>query len=422
MTKRASSAERTRQQRARAKKRGLCPRCYKRKPAKDRNTCSSCLVKQRATANARTSRHKASGLCWRCKNKTLPGKVECRRHNDLDSLRRFRHKITVLAAYGGECACCGESHPDFLSIDHIDGGGTQHRKSQPGGVHLYRWLKANDYPAGFQTLCFNCNFSKHLNGKCVHRLLNTRAYNASRPKQTRGRLPDPLFTTCIADPNWSYDQFGQKKHGAQRAHYKGSSRGPLSRIPVSEWLQWDANLFLWATSPKIEEAIDVMRAWGFHVVTMVPWVKTITSSARIKRGIGHWGYSAAEYLLVCRRGNAKAPKYRSGSEKPFLLLAGPRENPCFYDPQLHDWLSDPDLTSETAAVFYAKLGPHSRKPLSLFEWLEAFFSGNYLELFSKGSRAGWTCVGHKTGWHMNEEGVIPIAEAIERGLVQIGDF
>lgn len=84
--------------------------------------------------------------------------------------RGFRYE--VLSSYSGgepKCACCGESMLDFLSIDHIDGGGNEHRK-QKGiwGSGIYRWLKKNGFPAGYQVLCHNCNQAKGFYGICPH--------------------------------------------------------------------------------------------------------------------------------------------------------------------------------------------------------------------------------------------------------------
>jgi hypothetical protein len=50
---------------------------------------------------------------------------------------------------------------DCLTVDHIDGGGSRHRK-QIGNGHTYRWLKKHNYPSGYQVLCFNCNWKKRL--------------------------------------------------------------------------------------------------------------------------------------------------------------------------------------------------------------------------------------------------------------------
>jgi hypothetical protein len=78
-------------------------------------------------------------------------------------------RAEVLAAYGGKCTCCGESHPNFLAIDHVNGGGNRHRKEIGGGGHvMWRWLRKSGYPEGFQILCHNCNQAKGFYGACPH--------------------------------------------------------------------------------------------------------------------------------------------------------------------------------------------------------------------------------------------------------------
>ena len=79
-------------------------------------------------------------------------------------------KLRVLSHYGTSCSCCGENNPKFLSIDHVDGGGNTHRKQLKtnGGSGLYQWLIKNNFPDGFQTLCFNCNMAKGFYGVCPH--------------------------------------------------------------------------------------------------------------------------------------------------------------------------------------------------------------------------------------------------------------
>ena len=83
-----------------------------------------------------------------------------------------RLKIRCFQYYGGaypKCACCGENTPEFLSLDHINGGGNSHRKKEKiVGNGIYRWLRKNNFPKGFQILCFNCNLAKGFYGKCSH--------------------------------------------------------------------------------------------------------------------------------------------------------------------------------------------------------------------------------------------------------------
>ena len=71
-------------------------------------------------------------------------------------------KTEVLTHYGnGTLACvrCGQDHLAALSIDHINGAGTQHRKTTTG-PQTYKWLKEHGYPDGYQTLCMSCQFIK----------------------------------------------------------------------------------------------------------------------------------------------------------------------------------------------------------------------------------------------------------------------
>jgi hypothetical protein len=78
-----------------------------------------------------------------------------------------RRKRAVVAAYGGACACCGESNIAFLTVDHIDG--YKKGSGEPrAGNKLYGWLAKQDFPNGFQILCWNCNAAKGMFGACPH--------------------------------------------------------------------------------------------------------------------------------------------------------------------------------------------------------------------------------------------------------------
>lgn len=85
------------------------------------------------------------------------------------STRRWKDKARAeaLAAYGNRCACCGETHPVFLAIDHVDGNGSAHRKEVGHAASFWAWLRREGYPEGFQVLCFNCNWAKWRGG-CPH--------------------------------------------------------------------------------------------------------------------------------------------------------------------------------------------------------------------------------------------------------------
>jgi hypothetical protein len=75
---------------------------------------------------------------------------------------------------GGEktCRLCGQCDLDVLTLDHVQNDGSFHRKAVFGphgmagsvgtGTRTYRWVIDNNYPEGFQVLCLNCNYKKHL--------------------------------------------------------------------------------------------------------------------------------------------------------------------------------------------------------------------------------------------------------------------
>lgn len=78
-------------------------------------------------------------------------------------------KDAAIRAYGGyRCACCSVTVPEFLAIDHINGGGNRQRKVHGSGMQFYLWLKRNDYPEGFRILCHNCNYALGQFGYCPH--------------------------------------------------------------------------------------------------------------------------------------------------------------------------------------------------------------------------------------------------------------
>lgn len=82
--------------------------------------------------------------------------------------RRYREQI--LEAYGRKCACCGETEPTFLTVDHVENDGKQHRERfNRNNTNLYRDIVKQGFPPKYRLLCFNCNSGRRLNGgSCPH--------------------------------------------------------------------------------------------------------------------------------------------------------------------------------------------------------------------------------------------------------------
>lgn len=92
-----------------------------------------------------------------------------RRAGNLRSKHRI--KVLVLTAYSpgpeGQLRCswdsCEVSDIDMLTLDHTANDGHLHLDSSGkrlSGIFLYRWVKKNRYPEGFQTLCSNHQLKK----------------------------------------------------------------------------------------------------------------------------------------------------------------------------------------------------------------------------------------------------------------------
>lgn len=130
--------------------------------------------------NQAWSKHKYMNLSTEEKQKLIKKRTEQRRNTpdiikesiNLKNRKRSKQiRIDVINHYGGKCACCSESILEFLSIDHIDGGGKKHRKEIGGGGNtFYRWLIRNNFPEGFRVLCNNCNMSIGFYGYCPHQI------------------------------------------------------------------------------------------------------------------------------------------------------------------------------------------------------------------------------------------------------------
>lgn len=126
-----------------------------------------------------THRKRVCDVCYRAKETAMRARIQAAhpgRSNEWGRARHQRNKEAVLLAYGGKCACCGESHPAFLALDHKNGGGNKHRRHLGngqvgrGGSKMYAWAIRNNFPKWMQLLCHNCSFAKsHYPGGCPHK-------------------------------------------------------------------------------------------------------------------------------------------------------------------------------------------------------------------------------------------------------------
>lgn len=169
-------------------------------------------------------------------------------------------------------------------------------------------------------------------------------------RQRRLPAPRPLpagrFAVIYADPPWRYE------------HAPGDSRSIENQYPTMELDEIKALdvpaaeaaiLFLWTTSPKLAESLEVVDAWEFDYRTCLVWVKD-------RIGMGYYARQKHELLLVGKRGDMPAPDER---ELPPSVIEAPR-------------------------------GRHSEKPEEFYTIIERLYPGfAYLELFARKRREGW---------------------------------
>lgn len=220
-----------------------------------------------------------------------------------------------------------------------------------------------------------------------------------------------------ADPPWEFQNYGMKKHGAQRAHYPGMTVAELCALPVSRIAARNSMCFMWSTGPKEAEGahVEVLRAWGFRPVTApFTWVKVYPTC----RGCGHdWSEHAAEEYDVpgrCLTGNGVrqvssgvdypcecrgfVPKVYfgtgnytgSGTERVWLGVRGGGFSAARFEKDVRHTVVAPLPTYPGT-----KKKQHSAKPEEVARRIERLVSGPYLEMFARRARPGWDVWGNQ---------------------------
>lgn len=158
------------------------------------------------------------------------------------------------------------------------------------------------------------------------------------------------FQVILADPAWEYD-FSLSSSREIDNQYKPSTLAEMARlkVPAAD----DCVLFIWATSPKLREALELIEAWGFDYKTCMVWIKD-------KIGMGYYARQKHELLLIAGKGS----------------------------------LHLPDENKRPESVFYADRTDHSEKPLIVYELIESMYpTFKKLEMFARMSREGWSAWG-----------------------------
>ena len=124
-------------------------------------------------------------------------------------------------------------------------------------------------------------------------------------------FPDKKYSVIYADPPWFHEAWANGKHRPS-LHYPVMPTGEIATLPVGALSEKSAVLFLWATLPHLQEALEVMMAWGFTYKTgAFVWVKENRVADGLFKGMGSYTMSNAELCLVGTKGKGLKRKDRS---------------------------------------------------------------------------------------------------------------
>jgi len=170
------------------------------------------------------------------------------------------------------------------------------------------------------------------------------------------KLPTDKYRVIYADPPWRYGDQLTENYGSVKFHYPSLTIAELCLLPIVDIAADNAVLFLWVTSPMLEECFPVIKAWGFTYRTSIVWNK-------LAHNMGHYVSVRHEFLLICVRGS------------------------CL-----------PDINKLLPSVVDVKRSKtHSQKPEEFRAMINALYPhGKRIELFARNEAEGWDLWGNHT--------------------------
>lgn len=187
----------------------------------------------------------------------------------------------------------------------------------------------------------------------------------------RDRIESNKFNIIYADPPWRFKNWSMKelaKRGEKWARRNGRSpydvmnHNDICALDIAGIAAKNSILFMWATYPKLEEAFEVIKAWGFVYKTVgFTWVKQNPSGVGFHFGLGYHTRGNPEICLLATRGKGLR---RIDNSVPNLLIS--------------------------------PLGEHSQKPGEARRRIERLYGDvPRVELFARQQPEGWQVWGNE---------------------------
>ena len=181
--------------------------------------------------------------------------------------------------------------------------------------------------------------------------------NKKEPPPIKGK-----YRVIYADPPWEYGNsgiIGNDNYGHAERHYPSMSIQELCKMgeKIKEITEKNAVLFMWVTSPLLEECFPVIKSWGFKYKSSFVWDK-------IGHNYGHYNSVRHEFLLICTKGSC-VPDYEKKLD---------------------------------SVISIQKTRKHSEKPAEFRQLIDQLcITGNRIELFSREKVENWEAWGNEPG-------------------------
>lgn len=175
------------------------------------------------------------------------------------------------------------------------------------------------------------------------------------------------YKIIYADPPWNFSSKELQKYNGERFRpleevYQTEKTNDMKLWNVKRIADKDCAMFMWTTDAHIDEAIQLMKAWGFKYVTVAfIWAKT-TNTGKQVHNLGAWTMKNCELCLFGTKG--RMLKYKK--------------------------------SNSVKQLFYAERTKHSKKPDSVYGFINDLFGDiPRIELFARQEFDGWDCCGNE---------------------------
>lgn len=193
-------------------------------------------------------------------------------------------------------------------------------------------------------------------------------------------LPDKKYNIIYADPPWSYKDRSCQGNATQ--HYALMKDADICNLPIKNIAADNCVLFMWATYPKLKEALEIIRAWGFTYKTIgFQWVKENKSGNGHFFGLGRWTRGNSEPCLIASKGDLFPINLNEEASAPCLIATKGKPK---------------RVSASVGQLVFSPLRAHSQKPDEVRERIvELMGDLPRIELFARSATEGWDVWGNE---------------------------